>query len=136
MPTLLDKIPDEFKPLAALGIGAIVLVFIALFHGAGLHWILVRQRRGERRLSLEPPRIIAALFLFGLSVFQMLLLHIVEVFIWALALNRIGLIVHANDAIYFCANCYTTLGMGKVDAFRRRLPETVSTITGIVDSRH
>jgi hypothetical protein len=26
-------------------VGAVVLVFIALFHGAGLHWILVQQTR-------------------------------------------------------------------------------------------
>jgi ion channel len=45
----------------------------------------------------------------------MLDLHLVEILIWAFALNRAGLIVHAYDAIYFCANGYTTLGMGKVD---------------------
>jgi hypothetical protein len=45
----------------------------------------------------------------------MLNLHIVEVAIWGFALRGAGLIVHAYDAIYFCANCYTTLGMGKVD---------------------
>jgi len=99
----------------ALGIGAFVLVFLALFHGAGLHWILVLQRRGERRLRLGRPRLVAALFLFGWSVFLMLALHIVEILIWAFALNRAGLIVHAYDAMYFCANCYTTLGLGKVD---------------------
>lgn len=115
IPTLLAKIPDEFKPLAALGIGAFVLVFIALCHGAGLHWIQVLQTRGERRLRLGPPRLIAASFLFGWSVFLMLDLHLVEILIWAFSLNRLGLIERSYDAIYFCANCYTTLGMGKVD---------------------
>ena len=115
IPTLLAKIPDEYKPLAALGIGAFVLVFIALFHGVGLHWIQVQQMRGERRLRLGPPRLIAAAFLFGWSVFLMLVVHLLEILIWAFSLNRAGLIVHSYDAIYFCANCYTTLGMGKVD---------------------
>ncbi len=99
----------------ALGIGAFVLVFIAIFHGAGLHWILVQQNRGERRLRLGKPRLIAVALLFGWSVFLMLDLHLVEVLIWAFALNWIGLIEHTYDAIYFCANSYTTLGMGKVD---------------------
>jgi len=115
IPTLLAKIPDEFKPLVALGLGAFVLVFVALFHGAGLHWILVLQKGGERRLRLGRPRLVAALFRFGWSVFLMLDLHVAEIIIWAFALNRAGLIVHAYDAMYFCANCYTTLGMGKVD---------------------
>jgi hypothetical protein len=90
-------------------------VFIALFHGVGLHWILVLQNRGERRLRLAKPSLIAVAFLFGWSVFLMLDLHIVEVLIWAGALNLMGLIAHTSDAIYFCANSYTTLGMGKVD---------------------
>src|SRR5208283_2751838 len=85
------------------------------FHGVGLHWILVEQRRGERRLRYGKPDLIAASFLFGWSVFLMLDLHVVEILIWAFALTRMGLIVHAYDAIYFCANGYTTLGMGKVD---------------------
>jgi hypothetical protein len=86
-----------------------------LFHGAGLHWILVLQNRGERRLRVAKPHLIAVALLFGWSVFLMLDLHIVEVLIWAFALNVMGLIAHTYDAIYFCANSYTTLGMGKVD---------------------
>jgi hypothetical protein len=130
--TLLDRIPDEYKPLAALCVGAIVLVFIALFHGAGLHWILVQQTRGERRLRSGKPRLFAASVQFGWSVFLMLLLHIMEIFLWAVALNRVGLIVHAADAIYFCANCYTTLGMGKVDVGEHwRLVSSIIGISGL-----
>ncbi len=115
IPTFLAKIPDEYKPLAAIGIGAFVLVFLALFHGVGLHWILLQQRHGERSLRMGRPRLVAASLLFAWSVFLMLDLHLVEVVIWAFALTRMGLIVHAYDAIYFCANGYTTLGMGKMD---------------------
>jgi hypothetical protein len=111
----LDKIPDEYKPIAALGIGGFVVVFLALFHGVGLHWILLQQRRGERRLRAGRPRLIEASFLFGWAVFLMLDLHLVEVLIWAFAIKSAGLVKHAYDAIYFCANCYTTLGLGKVD---------------------
>ena len=132
IPTLLAKIPDELKPLAAIGIGAFVLVFLALFHGVGLHWIQVQQRRGEQRLRLGKPRLVAASLLLGWSVFLMLDLHIVEVFIWACALNRVGLLKHASDAIYFCANCYTTLGMGKVDVEEHwRLISPVIGISGL-----
>jgi hypothetical protein len=112
---LLVRIPDEFKPLAALAIGAFILVFIALFHGAGLHGILVQQKRIELRLRMERPHVIAALLLFSGTVFLMLLLHLVEVAIWALCLARMGVIVHGYGAIYFCANAYTTLGYGTPD---------------------
>ena len=115
LPWLLAKIPDEFKPLAAMGIGAILLVFIVLFHGAGLHFMLVRRQRWERRLRGGRPYIFAVLLLFGWSVFLMLALHIAEFGIWAYALLYMGLIAHTYDALYFCANAYTTLGYGNVD---------------------
>jgi hypothetical protein len=112
---LLAKIPDEFKPMAALGIGALILVFLVLLHGAGLHAILVFHNRRETRLRVGRPHIVLALLLFGCSVFLMLALHIVEFVIWALALTRMGLIAHGYDALYFSANAYTTLGYGNVD---------------------
>jgi Ion channel len=112
---LLARIPDEYKPMAALGIGSFMLVGLALFHGAGLHLIFIQQKRRERRLRLGRPSILAGALLFGWSVFLMLSLHIVEILIWAFALTHMGLVKHAYDAIYFCANTYTTLGMGSVD---------------------
>ena len=112
---LLAKIPDEFKPMAALGIGAFVLVILVLLHGAGLHAILVFRTRRDRFLRVGRPRLVAALLLFGCSVFLMLALHIAEFMIWGYALLSMGLIAHTYDALYFCANAYTTLGYGNVD---------------------
>ena len=112
---LLANIPDDLKPLVALGIGASMLVFIVMFHGAGLHLILVLRKRRERRLRVGRPHLVAALLLFGWSVFLMLTLHIAGVMMWAYALMYLGLIARAYDAIYFCANAYTTLGYGTVD---------------------
>jgi hypothetical protein len=100
--------------MAAVGIGALILVCLVLFHGTGLHHILGVSRRGRRRLLTTRPHLYRARFLFGWSIFLMLGLHIVETLAWAFALNHLGLIAHVNDAIYFCANAYTTLGYGTV----------------------
>jgi heme exporter protein D len=115
IPALLAKIPDEFKPLAAFGVAALMLIFIVLLHGAGLHFMLVQRQRHERRIRRGRPYILAVLLLFAWSVFFMLALHITEFVIWAYALIYMGLIPRSNDAIYFCANAYTTLGYGNVD---------------------
>jgi hypothetical protein len=112
--SLLAGIPDDFKPLAALVIGSLILVCLALFHGAGLHHILRLTARGERRLLTGRPHLMRAGLLFGWSIFLMLTLHIVEILIWAFSLNRLGLIARVHDSIYFCANAYTTLGYGAV----------------------
>jgi Ion channel len=113
--SLLLKIPDEFKPLAALGIGAVILVLMVLFHGISLHKILVHFKRRELRLQAGRPHLWGAAFLFGWAIFWMLSLHIVAIFAWAYALLYLGLIVHPANALYFCANAYTTMGYGSVD---------------------
>ncbi len=113
--SLLQKIPAEFKPFAALGIGALILVCLVLFHGVCLHRILIQYKRADMRLRMGRPHLGHAAFLFGWSVFLMLAIHIVEIIAWALSLVYLGLIVRTSDAIYFCANAYTTLGYGTVD---------------------
>jgi hypothetical protein len=115
IPTLLAKIPDEYKPMAAVGIGSLMLVVLALFHGAGLHMVSVQQKRRQRRLRLGRPRLAAGALLVGWSIFLMLALHVVEILIWAFVIIHTGFVKHAYDAIYFCANAYTTLGMGSLD---------------------
>jgi hypothetical protein len=112
---VLAKIPDEFKPMAALVIGAFMLVFLVLLHGTGLHGILVLRERSERRLREGRPLVVKGLLLFASTIFLMLTLHIVGFMLWAYALLLLGLVPHAYDAIYFCANAYTTLGYGNVD---------------------
>ena len=112
---LLKAIPDEFKPLAALGVGSIILVVLVIFHGISLHNIMVRFKRRELRLESGRPHLFGAAFLFGWAIFMMLTLHVIEIILWGLALLRLGLVVKPADAFYFCANAYTTMGYGVVD---------------------
>jgi hypothetical protein len=98
-----------------VGIGSLMLVVLALVHGAGLHMISVQQKRRQRRLRLGRPRLAAGALLVGWSIFLMLALHLVEIMMWGLVIIHTGLVKHAYDAMYFCANAYTTLGMGSLD---------------------
>jgi hypothetical protein len=129
IPTLLAKIPDEYKPIAALGIGSAMLVALVLLHGVGLHLISVQQIHRARSLRLGRPHLAAGALLFAWSVFLMLALHIVEILIWAFAITHTGIVKHAYDAIYFCANAYTTLGMGSLDVDKNW--RNISPIIGI-----
>lgn len=113
--SLLLRIPDEFKPLAAVGIGALILVCLVLIHGIGLHKVLVAFKRDEIRLRSGRPHVVRLRFFFGRAVFRMLALHILEITLWAVSLVALGLILRPADAVYFCANAYTTLGYGAVD---------------------
>lgn len=115
IPTLLATIPDEYKPMAAVGIGSLTMVCLALFHGAGLHIISILRIRTRRRLLLGRATVAAGALLFGWSVFLMLALHVIEIMTWGLVIIHTGFVKHASDAMYFCANTYTTLGVGSVD---------------------
>ena len=129
---LLQRVPDDYKPLAAVGIGAIILVGIVMFHGFGLHTIMVSHERWRGRLFKHHAHLTGAAFVFGWAVFLMLALQIVEILIWALLLNRLGLIKNVHDVIYFCANAYTTLGMGKMELERSwRLISPIIGISGL-----
>ncbi len=114
MGELLQKIPDDYKPLGAVVVGAIILVAIVLFHGSGLHGIMVGQDRWRARLFAHHPHLTGAALIFGWGVFLMLFLQMLEILIWAFFLGRLGLIKNLHDDIYFCANTYTTLGMGNM----------------------
>jgi Ion channel len=115
MAALMARIPDDFKPGAALLVGAFLLVFLVLMHGAGLHGILVLHKRGVRNIRLGEPYLLQAFLLFAWAIFLMLGLHVAGTVVWALGLLSLGLIPRVYDAIYFCANAYTTLGFGNVD---------------------
>ena len=115
MGELLQRVPDDYKPLAAVIVGAIILVAIVLVHGSGLHSIMVGQDRWKARLFAHHPHLTGAALIFGWGVFLMLFLQIAEILIWSLLLSRLGLIKNIHDDIYFCANAYTTLGMGKME---------------------
>ncbi len=115
LPKLFTSIPDEWKPFISLAIGSFILVLLVMLHGGAIHGVLVLHKRNGRRLLRERPHLIEAVLLFGWTVFLMLALHILGVALWAVALIHLGFIPHPYDAIYFCANAYTTLGYGSVD---------------------
>jgi hypothetical protein len=111
----LQQIPDEFKLAAAIILGSVILVGLVLFHGMGIHYVLTFHKGADRRLRSGRPHVFSALIVFGAAVFMLLSLHLMGVITWAIALSRLGLVANAHDAIYFCANAYTTLGYGQVD---------------------
>lgn len=112
---LVRQIPPEFTLLASIIIGSVILVSLVLFHGMGVHWVATFHKRGVLRLRAGRPHVFAALVLFGAAIFLLLSLHIIGVIWWAIVLRHLCLIHTAKNAIYFCANAYTTLGYGEVD---------------------
>ena len=99
-------------PIEVLGLGSLMLVIIVLIHGAGLDRILgLYERRSEvYRLRFRHPYL--ATSIFAVTILLMLFLHVFEICVWGVALNRTGLITSVRDSMYFSANTYTTIGYG------------------------
>jgi hypothetical protein len=125
----LQKIPPQFTLATAIAIGSVILVTLVLFHGMGIHYTLDYHKSGVVRLREGRPHVLTAVLLFGSAVFLMLTLHIAGVIAWSVILSQLGLIAKSGDAIYFCANAYTTLGYGTVDIDTRY--RIISPIIGI-----
>jgi hypothetical protein len=99
-------------PIEILGFGSVMLVIIVLIHGAGLDRIIDRYKRRSDVLRRKLWHPYLATSLFAVTILLMLFLHVFEVCVWGVALNRTGLITNFRDSMYFSANTYTTIGYG------------------------
>jgi hypothetical protein len=116
---MLPSVPYfEVRPdpplLEVFAVGATVLVSITLVHGAILSSIVRDYHHGAKRLLEKVSHPFWASMQFGRAVLLMLVLHILDMGIWAGTLTHLRLITNARDSLYFTANSYTTLGYGSV----------------------
>lgn len=90
-----------------IALGAVVLCLTLLLHGLGMtvvrkcHAILVRLRPSVP-ISHQP--------VFSVLILLMLATHIVEIALWAATLVLAGALPDFQDASYYVAVTYTTLG--------------------------
>jgi len=100
--------------LEVFAVGSAVLVVITLVHGAILGFIVRDYHRGAKRMLQNANHPFWASLQFGRAVLLMLVLHILDMAVWAATLNHLGLILDPRSSFYFTANSYTTLGYGSV----------------------
>jgi hypothetical protein len=98
--------------LEVFAVGAVVLVAVTLVHGSVIGRIVRDYHHGAKRLLEHASHPFWASMRFGRAVLLMLVLHIVDMTIWATVMVRLGLIPDVRDSLYFTANSYTTLGYG------------------------
>jgi hypothetical protein len=78
--------------LEVFAVGAAVLVTVTLVHGAVLGFIVRDYHRGAKRLLQHASHPFRASLQFGRAVLLMLVLHVIDMCIWATVLNRLGLV--------------------------------------------
>lgn len=90
-------------------VGLIGLTVILIFHGLSINLILVRfDLYADRALLLK--RYNHVFFWFYLSLILIALIHVAEIFFWALGLVALDLVPDLIKGLLFSGSCYTTVG--------------------------
>ena len=98
-------------PAPDLLLGGGMLIVIMLVHAAGVRVVTGHVVRRSQRILTQPAAWRADLLMSG-SVFMLLSLHVLELFLWAAALAYSGLVPDWRTAGFFAGNTYTTVGYG------------------------
>ena len=101
----------DVMPVPDFVFGGGMLLLIVLIHAAGMRMLTDRFEKrvltfGIMQSTWRPD------ILMGWVVMLMLLLHLLEIWVWSAALVYSGLIVNWRAAGFFAANTYTTVGYG------------------------
>jgi hypothetical protein len=98
-------------PAADLAFGAGMLLLIMAVHATGVRVVTGYVARRTHAI-LARPRGWRADVLMATSVLMLLILHLVELVIWATSLVYGGLVPSWRAAGFFAGNTYTTVGYG------------------------
>lgn len=109
MPLLRDM--TQVMPVPDFFFGGGMLLLIVLLHATGMRMLTDRfehrlLKLGRLHSTWRPD------VLMGGVVLVMLLMHLVEIWVWSAALVYSGLVPNWRAAGFFAANTYTTVGYG------------------------
>jgi hypothetical protein len=112
----IDRLPGilqvtEVLPAADLIFGSGMLILIILLHAAGVR-MLTSHVTARVRSILARPTLWRADLLMSSTVFLLLALHMLELFVWAASLVYTNVVPNWRTAGFFAGNTYTTLGYG------------------------
>ena len=96
------------------GVALLVALTVAI-HGAGTMLIIGRQVRLHSAALRRAGHLLVHLAM-ALLVFELLLVHVAQIAIWAVCIRALGIFDDLHVALYFTVVTYTTLGYGDVIA--------------------
>ena len=115
--------------LIRLLVACSLMALCVIIHAAGVNWAL----RNLRGIAMRAQGFWPTTTLFILVAVWIVLLHIVEIAVWAVAYVWHGALPDMSTALYFSAVTYTTTGYGDVVLPQPwRLDGGVEALTGIL----
>jgi len=127
---LLHRLADAI-PVADVLFGGVVLIVVVLIHAVGLRTVSNHVSRRITAIMRHPSGWHSDLLMASL-VFQLLAVHLFEVFVWAAALVESGLVSDWRAAGFFAGNTYTTIGYGDfILPLRYQMVAPIMAISGL-----
>jgi hypothetical protein len=102
----------QVMPLPDFFFGGGMLLLIVLMHATGMRMLTDRFELHLQSLHGRSGNTWRPDLLMGRVVLLMLLLHLIEIWVWSAALVYSGLVPNWRAAGFFAANTYTTVGYG------------------------
>lgn len=112
-PPIFERL-EAFMPAADLFFGGAMLLIIVFVHASGVRLVTNRFQHRLEVLRAHPSTWRPDLHMIG-AVVMLLIVHLLEIYIWAAALVGFGLIPTWRGAGYIAANTYTAVGYGSFD---------------------
>ena len=107
------------------------IVVTVLLHSLGTVLIVLERPRLFTRASRRG-RIMFGQLVIIVVVFQLLVMHLVEIAFWAICLPRLGLHSSLGTSLYFVGSSYTSLGYNAVLAPPAALSQVLIAIIGLL----
>jgi hypothetical protein len=102
----------QVMPVPDFFFGGGMLLLIVLMHATGMRMLTDRFELRLQSLNGRSGNTWRPDLLMGRVVLLMLLLHLIEIWVWSAALVYSGLVPNWRAAGFFAANTYTTVGYG------------------------
>lgn len=135
-----NSMPDDAQVIGAtfneqLLIGAAMIAVCVIIHGIGLFTIqraINAERMTERLQDLRPLSITGAGFTL-IAVFAIILIHFVEIWLFAFLYDYLGALHSFSEALYFSTISYATIGYSDASIHEEwRMVAALEGVVGII----
>ena len=93
--------------------GGITLFLMLIFHAVYNYFVINLYENASRKL-IHSQNFRYTLFLFYAMSFVLVGSHLIEIYLWGVALFYFGLVPNLDQAIFFAGSFYTTVGYGSI----------------------
>lgn len=117
-----------------LAVGAGMIALCVIIHGIGLFTLrrLMLSERAQERIDRTEPLSLRGTLFTLFTVFALIVIHFVEIWLFAFLYDMVGALRSFQDALYFSTTSYATLGSSDSISHEWRLVGAIEGLLGVI----